>query len=229
MTAPLINAVDAYQTRPMSELIISNSLAGLAARIHQQHDAASSALKSAISHAIAAGELLLQAKRASSSTANGCPGCRPIAKFPERTVTGVHSAGTVPPSATPLRICLCGRRSRPFVAGSGSFRMLGSETQRQGEPRLSRLRPMVRFSPGQPRGNTWTVNRRRLRQVRHLRLRNTPTNVSSSSTNISGSYRMAWTERRSAVVSARCSTAITCSAHPATMMMGALASMTTLR
>ncbi len=47
---------------PNQELIGSNSLPDLAARIRAEHEATATAMKGAVEHAIAAGELLLQAK-----------------------------------------------------------------------------------------------------------------------------------------------------------------------
>jgi hypothetical protein len=49
-------------SRPQAKLRGSNSLADLAARIRAEHDAAGGALKRSLQHAIAAGELLLEAK-----------------------------------------------------------------------------------------------------------------------------------------------------------------------
>jgi hypothetical protein len=46
----------------MHDLTLSNSLADLAARINAKHEAAGGALKRGLQHAIAAGELLLEAK-----------------------------------------------------------------------------------------------------------------------------------------------------------------------
>src|ERR1700738_3377055 len=46
----------------MHDLTLSNSLADLAARINAEHEAAGGALKHSLQHAIAAGELLLEAK-----------------------------------------------------------------------------------------------------------------------------------------------------------------------
>jgi hypothetical protein len=46
----------------MHDLTLSNSLADLAARINAEHEAAGGALKRSLQHAIAAGELLLEAK-----------------------------------------------------------------------------------------------------------------------------------------------------------------------
>ena len=46
----------------MHDLILSNSLVDLAARINAEHEAAGGALKHSLQHAIAAGELLLEAK-----------------------------------------------------------------------------------------------------------------------------------------------------------------------
>jgi hypothetical protein len=46
----------------MHDLTLSNSLADLAARIRAEHEAAGGALKRSLQHAIAAGELLLEAK-----------------------------------------------------------------------------------------------------------------------------------------------------------------------
>lgn len=45
-----------------TELVRSNSLADLAARIQQEHKAAVSAVKRGCEHAIAAGKLLIEAK-----------------------------------------------------------------------------------------------------------------------------------------------------------------------
>jgi len=71
--------------RPLGRIEQSNSLADLAARIHQQHDAASNALKSAVDHAIAAGELLLQAKE-QLKHGTWLPWLQANCEIPERTV-----------------------------------------------------------------------------------------------------------------------------------------------
>ena len=71
--------------RPFGRIEQSNSLADLAARIHQQHDAASNALKSAVDHAIAAGELLLQAKE-QLKHGTWLPWLQANCEIPERTV-----------------------------------------------------------------------------------------------------------------------------------------------
>jgi hypothetical protein len=48
----------------------SNSLAVLAASIRQEHEATSAALKSSVQHAMAAGDLLLEARQVASAAAN---------------------------------------------------------------------------------------------------------------------------------------------------------------
>ena len=101
----------------MSELIISNSLAVLAARIHQQHDAASSAFKSAVGHAVAAGELLLQAKE-QLEHGKWLPWLQANCEIPERTVQAYIRLARLPiekrnaVADLPLREALSAIRSR---------------------------------------------------------------------------------------------------------------------
>jgi Protein of unknown function (DUF3102) len=114
MPAPLPSSV----VRPMSVLIEqSNSLADLAARIHQEHDAASSAFKSAVGHAIAAGELLLQAKE-QLKHGRWLPWLQTNCEIPERTVQAYMRLARLPAEKRnavadlPLREALSAIRSR---------------------------------------------------------------------------------------------------------------------
>jgi hypothetical protein len=101
----------------MSNSALSNSLSDLLARIHQEHDAASNALKSAVSHAIAAGELLLQAKK-QLNHGKWLPWLQSNCEIPERTAQAYMRLARLPiekrnaVADLPLREALSAIRSR---------------------------------------------------------------------------------------------------------------------
>ena len=80
------------------ERIGSNSLVDLAARIQVEHQAVSVALKDSVRHAIAAGELLIEAK--APSMASGYPTCASTAPCPSAPPSFTCAA---PATAMPSR------------------------------------------------------------------------------------------------------------------------------
>jgi Protein of unknown function (DUF3102) len=67
-----------------TDLVISNSLADLAARIKAEHEACTAAMQRSLQHAIAAGELLIEAKR-QLKHGEWLPWLRDHCAMPERT------------------------------------------------------------------------------------------------------------------------------------------------
>jgi hypothetical protein len=68
-----------------TEIDGSNSLADLAARIRIEHEACTTALKRGLQHAIAAGELLIEAKAKLNKHGRWLPWLRDHCVMPERT------------------------------------------------------------------------------------------------------------------------------------------------
>lgn len=69
----------------MTDITTSNSLADLAARIKSEHEAVAIALKDSVRHAIAAGEMLLEAKKQVGQHGQWLPWLREYCTISERT------------------------------------------------------------------------------------------------------------------------------------------------